>query len=840
MLGNPRQDALSFRSLSIFRFLPLLFVFLCTPFLAPYSVGAPPFTFSEGVSRTLRQNPVWFSFDDTSAFSYLPVGLSFSPPSFPGVLSRLASASTFAFGFRVPSSQALYSSPHLLFRCQGLFPSAATPSSFFGHRRRSSPQNGAGILSWCSPAETKSASPAQRPHLREQKCSDSLRSPSEPYFAHRTCSSGVAGSACRGLSLFSSSFSSSLSTCSRHAEGHRGSRAAARRLHARSAGEGEGSSAVSGPAPSQPRRALSSVLLSNLKAEQKRLREAREEEEKERAQDAEAEKKREARARLRKAREALLINKKKQRKETHRVRVLRAAARRRYLAEKRERMDRVFLEDTQVQRSTERSRVGGGEASRAKKAKEIQMLKDLVESSALVIQLEAHGLTPNQRWSIVRGLALAGFYKGYRIKHGKNSYMRVALRRIIAERKQRQENQTPAQQGGGDGSAAASSQSLSSLAQGSTAPQDEGNRAVGRTQRGSLFPAALLGQPPSAVSASESSSLSSASSPSSALAWRPSVRRVRRDFWISHNEELAFKAAAHRIDISGKKVKRALAPEEEEIFAELEAEDSQQQSRVAARLERNLESAVWKDDPRFAHLAIGMKPGGVWTQWEDDEELDEEKAGEMPADLKDGDIPYMEVDDWKDLFEDEIRRVREAKQEARAREKEMLSTMPLEGEVTSVAENGENMMKYLSKTNLYLFVRAMPRNEQRLSALVRTLIGLLDEIVFDNRVKRERKGPPPRKYKSQWYDEELLPHVTPEIAASMGFSPLAQDGRAPKKRRSATGIPPGRGSIIGVTQRLASSVQAVPSLLASATNDLVEQKKSTEVPQDSAKPDGTR
>ncbi|CBZ56001.1 conserved hypothetical protein [Neospora caninum Liverpool] len=615
------------------------------------------------------------------------------------------------------------------------------------------------------------------------------------------------------------------------------------------------SSSSSSSSASEPRRVLSSILLSNLKAKQKRLREAREAEEKERALHAEEEKKKEERARRRKAREALLVNKKKQRKETHKQRVLRSAARRQYLREKRERLDRMFLEDTQTQRSSEKGRLGRGfatEGRRAKKAREIQVLQDLLESSVMVIQLEAHGLTPNQRWSIVRGLALAGFYKGYRIKHGKNSYMRVALRRIL-ERRQREEQEARAKP---------PKPATELCAPGGTAPQ--GNSLPGTPGR--------LESPTVSPSPASTPSSLSASGVASGSSWRPVARRVRRDFWITHNEELAFKAALHQVDISGNKVKRALEPEEEETYQALEADEKFRERRVAERLEANLRSAVWRDDPRFSHLAIGMTRGGVWTQWEDDEELDEEKTEEIPEEVKEAGMPYMDVDDWTDLFEEEIRCMRKAKEEARAREQEILNTLPLEGEVTAVAENGEALMKHLGKTNLYLFVRAMPKNEKRLPLLVKTLTMLLEEIVFDNRVKKEQKGPPPRKYKGQWYDEELLPHISPEIAASMGFEPPAKDGKpGPSKNAGARGgaspaevgreavggeikvaflgrsvLTPDQlnefarraptrenlmqklgGSLIGVTQRLAWSLQAVPTFLASAVHNVAEQKTSS-------------
>ncbi|KFH12192.1 putative transmembrane protein [Toxoplasma gondii VAND] len=840
---HPRLRRLFLVSVSRFSF-PLIFLFfwLC---LSQSPTGSL-LGLADGASIFLRSSPQWFSFDASHPFPSLssPVDLLHSfPLSFKLSPTLIRSPSGCAFSCPCLGGEASLSLPSFSFMSSSfsrLLHCAHPSAKMRQHERLSA--SGRSFL-W---GQKLAWGRRLRP-LRDTACSESVFS---PFPASSPLSFRFPGRSAPRLTRSPLSASASLlaslpqpGTVSEPPEEAPDSLPPQRGDSNSGHSEGRPSSSFS-PASAEPRRALSSILLSNLKAKQKRLREAREAEEKERALHAEEEAKKKDRARRRKARDALLINKKKQRKETHRQRVLRSAARRQYLREKQAQLERAFLEDTQTQRSSEKGRLRRGEFAseerRAKKEREIQVLQDLLKSSVLVIQLEAHGLTPNQRWSIVRGLALAGFYKGYRIKHGKNSYMRVALRRIIEERKQIEATH------------AANSKRTEPLASAETPVANHVSDSPG--ERGfSSFPSSSPSPPSSPRFPSSSDSGS----------WRPSARRVRRDFWITHNEELAHKAALYGVDISGNKVKRVLEPEEEETFQALEAEEKSRERRIAERLQENLNKAAWRGDPRFAHLAIGMTRGGVWTQWEDDEELDQEKTEEMPEEVREAGMPYMEVDDWTDLFEEEIRCMREAKKEARAREEEVLNTVPLEGEVTPVAENGDEVMRHLGKSNLYLFVRAMPKNEKRLPLLVKTLASLLEEIVFDNRVKREQKGPPPRKYKGQWYDEELLPHITPEIAAANGFEPPAKDGQTQTSKDAESGqltrdrvggeikvaflgrsvLTPEQlkdfarraptreklmqklgGSLVGVTQRLAWSIQVTPTTLAAAVHKATEQK----------------
>ncbi|KEP65635.1 UNVERIFIED_CONTAM: hypothetical protein HHA_248300 [Hammondia hammondi] len=830
---------------------PLILLFFCL--CLSQSPTGSLLGLAEGASIFLRSSPQWFSFDASHPFPSLssPADLLHSfPPSFKLSPTSTCSPSGCAFSCPCLGGEASLPLPSFSFTSSSFsrLIHCAHPSA---ERRRNEGLSASGRSFLGGP---KLAWGRRLRPLRDTACSEAVFS---PFPASFPLSFRFPGRSAPRLTRPPLSASASLfaalpqrGTVSEPPEDAPDSWPPQRSDSTSGHSEGRFSSARApsssfSPASAEPRRALSSILLSNLKAKQKRLREAREAEEKERALHAEEEAKKKDRARRRKARDALLINKKKQRKETHRQRVLRSAARRQYLREKQERLERAFLEDTQTQRSSEKGRLRRGEFAsaerRAKKEREIQVLQDLLESSALVIQLEAHGLTPNQRWSIVRGLALAGFYKGYRIKHGKNSYMRVALRRIIEERKQR-------------GAAhSANSKRTEPRASAETPVANHVSDSPGE-RCSSSFPSSSPSPPSSPQLPSSSDSGS----------WRPSARRVRRDFWITHNEELAHKAALYGVDISGNKVKRVWEPEEEETFQALEAEEKSRERRIAERLQENLDKAVWRGDPRFAHLAIGMTRGGVWTQWEDDEELDEEKTEEMPEEVRAAGMPYMEVDDWTDLFEEEIRCMREAKKEARAREEEVLNTLPLEGEVTPVAENSEEVMRHLGKSNLYLFVRAMPKNEKRLPLLVKTLATLLEEIVFDNRVKREQKGPPPRKYKGQWYDEELLPHITPEVAAANGFEPPAKDGKTQTSKNVESAGQPTRetvggeikvaflgrsvltpeqlkdfarraptreklmqklgGSLVGVTQRLAWSIQVTPTSLAAAVHKATEQK----------------
>ncbi|PHJ19327.1 transmembrane protein [Cystoisospora suis] len=635
-----------------------------------------------------------------------------------------------------------------------------------------------------------------------------------------------------------------------------------------------GSSSSSPASPASPPR-RKSFLLSNLKAEQQRLREAREQAEASRALHAEEEKKKTERSRRRRAREASLINRKKQRKSNHLRRLTKTAKRRQYLREKRERMDRIFLEDLQVQRSTERTlrrRDAGGR--RSEKAHQITELETLIQSSTLLIQIEANALTPNQRWELVRGLALKGFYIGYKFKMAKNSLMKVAIRRILDRQKAR--NQGIAHDEAGEPSRLRPSQ----ISLVSTQPTAGACSGLAESIRGQPYrdctdrmrteeshrTLAVLSDVEAPLS-SKTSGVGRKGGAAGVLSGTPqprSVPRVRRDFWITHEEELQAKALQFNIDISGKKPKSdsSLEQEDDDGIDEQHIDAREpSEARVAARLESALASAVWRDDPRFSHLALGAGPGGVWTQWEDDDEIEEEMSkSEMPEDIASAAMPYMEVDDWMDLFQEEITAMRAAKQEAKEREKEILNTTPLEGEVVPIAENAEALIPHLENANLYLFVRAMPGNEKRLPNIVRAVFQLLEEISFENRAKLQQKGPPPRKYKGQWYDEELLPHIKPEIAAELGFWQLPTDGNAegkaipgshtskkttavggdikmamlgrsvltlPELKRFAKTAPVRKkligkicGSLLGVAQRLTCATQAVPLQLVCALSQL--------------------
>lgn len=564
----------------------------------------------------------------------------------------------------------------------------------------------------------------------------------------------------------------SANTDSPSSSSHRESR---QKLHLPETCASSDSPSSSSPSRTPTPRPKSSFLLSNLKAEQQRLREAREQAEASRALHAEEEKKKTERLRRRRAREASLINRKKQRKLNHIKRLTQARKRRDYLLQKRERMDRIFLEDLQVQRSTERTlRKGNPGGRREKKAQQIADLETLIRSSTLLIQIEANALTPNQRWDLVRGLALKGFYKGYKVKMAKNSLMKVAIRRILDKGKAENEG-ADTQEGVGGGLRMDPVPAKPDIGAGSLhSPGHSEYRLHQNEEKESRTGSSVLRSIEAPLSNGTSARRHTAGGGPSGQCSRPSVPRVRRDFWITHEEELQAKALHFKIDISGQKPKPEPPPLQEGAAdgdpREHDDVELSSEARVAARLESALASAVWRNDPRFSHLALGAGPGGVWTQWEDDDASEEDMSKTaMPEEIASAGMQYMEVDDWMDLFEEEIKAMRTAKEQAKEREKEILNTTPLQGEVVSIAENAEALIPHLQGANLYVFVRAMPGNEKRLPTFVRAVFQLLEEISFDNRGKLQQKGPPQRKYKGQWYDEELLPHVKPEIAAELGF-----------------------------------------------------------------------